>query len=192
MKALIASVRQGPRGTQILLSRAHPYLVVRLFEMEVAEVYDGTIEIKAVAREAGFRSKVAVVSHDPAVDAVGACVGQRGIRVQTIVRELGGEKVDVVRWDADPSVFLRQALSPAQVERVELNAVDRTAKAFVREDHLSLGMGKEGQNARLAAKLAGWRVEIVARGQTDRAAAARLLDETFRSGSAPVIMEGSR
>lgn len=160
VKAVIMEVRLGPKGPQIVLSRAHPWLVQRLFEMEVTEVFDKTVEIKAMAREAGYRTKVAVVSRDQNVDPVGACVGQKGIRVQTIVRELGGEKIDIVHWDAEPTVFIRNALSPAECERVIIHESTRTAEIIVRDDHQSLAIGKEGQNARLAAKLTGWKIEI--------------------------------
>lgn len=168
VKAVIMEVRLGPKGPQIVLSRAHPWLVENLFKMEISEVFDKTVEIKAIAREAGFRTKVAVASRDANVDPVGACVGQKGIRVQTVVRELGGEKIDIVHWDPEPTVFIRNALSPAECERVIIHEGTRTAEIIVRDEHQSLAIGKEGQNARLAAKLTGWKIEIRGAGEQPR------------------------
>jgi N utilization substance protein A len=142
------------------VSRSHPELLKRLFELEVPEVSNGTVEIKSVAREAGFRSKVAVAARQPGIDPVGCCVGLRGIRIQNIVSELSGEKIDVVLWNADPFAFIASSLSPAQIVAVELNKTDGQATVIVPDRQLSLAIGKEGQNARLAAKLTGWRIDI--------------------------------
>src|SRR5271157_3191066 len=149
--------RIGPR---VIVSRSHPELLKRLFELEVPEVSNGTVEIKSVAREAGFRSKVAVAARQPGIDPVGCCVGLRGIRIQNIVSELSGEKIDVVLWNADPFAFIASSLSPAQIVAVELNKTDGQATVIVPDRQLSLAIGKEGQNVRLAAKLTGWRIDI--------------------------------
>lgn len=160
VKAYVVEVRQGTRGPQIVVSRTHPGLLKRLFEIEVPEVYEGIVEIKAIAREAGTRSKIAVSSRDRNVDAVGACVGPKGSRVQAIVDELRGEKIDIVSWAPDISQFAAAALSPAKVMRVEINEATKTALVIVPDHQLSLAIGREGQNARLAAKLTGWRIDI--------------------------------
>ncbi|OLD41777.1 MAG: transcription termination/antitermination protein NusA [Armatimonadetes bacterium 13_1_40CM_3_65_7] len=160
IKAYVVEVRQGTRGPQIVVSRTHPGLLKRLFELEVPEIYEGIVEIKAIAREAGARSKFAVASRDKNVDAVGACVGPKGTRVQSIVDELKGEKIDIVSWNADPALFVGGALSPAKVTRVELDEATKTALVIVPDNQLSLAIGREGQNARLAAKLTGWRIDI--------------------------------
>ncbi len=160
VKAYVVEVRQGTRGPQIVVSRTHPGLLKRLFEIEVPEVYEGIVEIKAIAREAGTRSKIAVASRDRNVDAVGACVGPKGSRVQAIVDELRGEKIDIVAWNPDLSQFAAAALSPARVVRVEIVEATKTALVIVQDHQLSLAIGREGQNARLAAKLTGWRIDI--------------------------------
>lgn len=160
IKAYVVEVRQGTRGPQIVVSRTHPGLLKRLFELEVPEIYEGIVEIKAIAREAGGRSKIAVSSRDKNVDAVGACVGPKGTRVQAIVDELKGEKIDIVPWNADQSLFVAGALSPAKVSRVEIDEATKTALVIVPDNQLSLAIGREGQNARLAAKLTGWRIDI--------------------------------
>ena len=160
IKAYVVEVRQGTRGPQIVVSRTHPGLLKRLFELEVPEIYEGIVEIKAIAREAGGRSKIAVSSRDKNVDAVGACVGPKGTRVQAIVDELKGEKIDIVPWNADQALFVAGALSPAKVSRVEINEETKTALVIVPDNQLSLAIGREGQNARLAAKLTGWRIDI--------------------------------
>ncbi|NLJ24343.1 MAG: transcription termination/antitermination protein NusA [Firmicutes bacterium] len=160
LKVYISEVRQTSKGPQVCVSRTHPGLVSRLFEMEVPEIYDGTVEIRAVAREAGARSKVAVSSRDQNVDPVGACVGPRGMRVQAVVSELKGEKIDIIPWAALTDEFVANALSPAKVVRVYLDETTKTARAVVPDNHLSLAIGKEGQNARLAARLTGWRIDI--------------------------------
>lgn len=160
LKLYVFDVRRTTRNPQIILSRRHPGLVVRLFEQEVPEVYDGIVEIKSVAREAGARSKVAVHSRDAQVDAVGACVGHRGARVQAIVDELRGEKVDIVRHSDQPHEYLKSALSPAKVSQVILNEDDRSAVVVAPDDQLSLAIGRRGQNVRLAAQLTQWRIDI--------------------------------
>ncbi len=187
IKAVITEVRLGPKGPQIVISRAHPWMVQRLFEMEISEVFDKTVEIKSIAREAGFRTKVAVSSRDSNVDPVGACVGQKGVRVQTIVRELGGEKIDIVHWDAEPTVFIRNALSPAECERVICHEETRTAEVIVPDDHLSLAIGKEGQNARLAAKLTNWKIDIHGKGEVSKAEADELMRMAFGASPAEVL-----
>ena len=160
IRAYVVSVRNAPSGPEIVLSRSHPDFVRRLFEMEVTEIADETVEIKGIAREAGFRSKVAVISHDDKVDPVGACVGLRGIRVKNIVRELGGEKIDIVRWADDIKTFVTNALAPARLSKVELDEPTRSIKVVVDQDQLSLAIGKKGQNARLTNKLTGWKIDI--------------------------------
>jgi N utilization substance protein A len=160
LRVYVAEVRDTPRGPQIIVSRAHRLMLRRLFEQEVPEIFSGAVEIKAIAREAGFRSKVAVSARQEGIDPVGSCVGVRGVRIQNIVNELNGEKIDVVEWSDDPARYVANALSPAQVSRVTIDEGTRTAKVIVPERQLSLAIGKEGQNARLAAKLTGWRIDI--------------------------------
>ena len=160
MKVYITEVRKTTRGPQVIVSRTHPGLLKRLFELEVPEIHDGIVELKAVAREAGSRSKIAVHSRDPNVDPVGACVGPRGMRVQAVVQELRGEKIDIVQWSNDPEEFIANALSPARVLKVHITDDEKTARAVVPDHQLSLAIGKEGQNARLAARLTGWKIDI--------------------------------
>ncbi len=160
IKVYVAEVRKDTKGPQVIVSRAHKNLIKRLFELEVPEIFRGTVEIKSIAREAGFRSKVAVWARQEGVDPVGACVGLRGIRIQNVVNELGGERIDVVQWDPEPERFVANALSPAQVVSVSVSEEDNTASVVVPDRQLSLAIGKEGQNARLAAKLTGWRIDI--------------------------------
>ncbi|MEI7743621.1 MAG: transcription termination factor NusA, partial [Chloroflexota bacterium] len=160
VKAFVLEVRRSARGPQILVSRTHKGFLRRLFELEVPEIHAGTVEIKAIAREAGSRSKVAVASRQDGLDPVGATVGQRGARVQAVVAELAGEKIDVIPWNDDPSVFVANALSPAQVLGVAIDEEHRIASVTVPERMLSLAIGREGQNARLAARLSGWRIDI--------------------------------
>ena len=160
LRVYIAEVERSGHGPQITASRTHRGLLRRLLEMEVPEIFSGTVEIKAVAREPGSRSKVAVAALQPGVDPVGSCVGMRGVRIQNIVNELNGEKIDVVAWSANPEVFIANALSPAKVVSVHLNEADKVARVVVPDKALSLAIGKEGQNARLAAKLTGWRIDI--------------------------------
>lgn len=160
VKAFVLEVRRGIRGPQIFVSRTHKGFLKRMFELEVPEIHSGTVEIKAIAREAGSRSKVAVASRQEGLDPVGATVGQRGARVQAVVAELSGEKIDVVPWSDDPAVFVANALSPAQVLSVDIDEEHRIANVTVPERMLSLAIGREGQNARLAARLTGWRIDI--------------------------------
>jgi N utilization substance protein A len=160
IKAYIIDVRKTSNEPSIVVSRTHPGLIRRLFEIEVPEVYDGIVEIKSVAREPGMRSKVAVSSREPGLDPVGACVGPKGSRVRMIVSELRGERIDVVPWSETPSQYVAMALSPAKVDRALINEESHTATVIVPDDQLSLAIGKEGQNARLAAKLTGWRIDI--------------------------------
>jgi N utilization substance protein A len=160
VKAYVLEVRRSIRGPQIFVSRTHKGFLKRLFELEVPEIHNGTVEIKAIAREAGSRSKVAVASRQEGLDPVGATVGQRGARVQAVVAELSGEKIDVVPWSDDPAVFVANALSPAQVLSVDIDEEHRIANVIVPERMLSLAIGREGQNARLAARLTGWRIDI--------------------------------
>ncbi|NPV25967.1 MAG: transcription termination/antitermination protein NusA [Firmicutes bacterium] len=160
VKVYIVEVKKTTKGPQIMVSRTHPGLLKRLFELEVPEIYDGVVELKAVAREAGSRSKIAVHSRDENVDPVGACVGPKGMRVQAIVNELRGEKIDIIKWSNDPAKFVANALSPAKVISVDINEVEKIAKVIVPDYQLSLAIGKEGQNARLAAKLTGWKIDI--------------------------------
>ena len=160
VKAFVLEVRRTPRGPQIYVSRTHKGFLRRLFELEVPEIHNGTVEIKAIARESGSRSKVAVASRQDGLDPVGATVGQRGARVQAVVAELGGEKIDVIPWSDDPSQFVANALSPAQVLSVDIDQEHRIANVTVPERMLSLAIGREGQNARLAARLTGWRIDI--------------------------------
>ncbi|HKL22880.1 MAG TPA: transcription termination factor NusA [Tichowtungia sp.] len=160
IRAYIVHVEEREAGPDILLSRAHPDFVRRLFELEVSEITDGTMEIKGIAREAGYRSKVAVISHDERVDPVGACVGIRGMRVKNIVRELNGEKIDIVRWSEDIKTLVTNSLAPAKLKSVEIDEPTHTITVTVDGDQLSLAIGKRGQNARLTSKLIGWRVDI--------------------------------
>ncbi len=167
LKVYILEVKLTNKGPQVTVSRTHPGLVKRLFELEVPEIYDGIVEIKSIAREAGSRTKLSVYAADANLDAVGACVGQRGVRVQTIVEELRGEKIDIVNWSKDPKVYISNALSPSSVDAVYILDDNRSAMAVVPDHQLSLAIGKEGQNARLAAKLSGWKIDIKSRTQFD-------------------------
>lgn len=169
IKAYIVEVRKTNKGPQIIVSRTHPGLLKRLFELEVPEIHDGVVEIKSVSREAGSRSKISVYSHDENVDPVGACVGPKGMRVQTIVNELKGEKIDIVKWDKDMAVYIANSLSPAKVLDVQVNEEDKKARVIVPDFQLSLAIGKEGQNARLAAKLTGWKIDIKSETQAKEA-----------------------
>jgi N utilization substance protein A len=180
VKAYVLEVRRTTRGPLIYVSRTHKNFLRRMFELEVPEIHAGTVEIKAIAREAGSRSKIAVASRQEGLDPVGATVGQRGGRVQAVVAELGGEKIDVIPWSDDPAVFVANALSPAQVVGVVIDEENRIAAVTVPERMLSLAIGREGQNARLAAKLTGWRIDIrsdqAPRGETPVADAAPVAD----------------
>ncbi len=157
----IVAVGMGNKGPEIVLSRTHPDIVRELFATEVPEIAAGTVEIKAIAREAGARSKIAVSSSESNIDPVGSCVGQRGARVQTVISELGGEKIDIIEWSADPKIFITHALSPANITSININEEAKAATVKVAEDQLSLAIGKSGQNARLAAKLTGWKIDII-------------------------------
>jgi N utilization substance protein A len=177
LKAYIVEVRKTAKGPQIIVSRTHPGLLRKLFELEVPEIAEGIVEIKAVAREPGHRSKIAVVSHEPGVDPVGACVGAKGSRVRIVVNELRGEKIDVVQWTEDPARFVASALAPAKVKEVHIDEDTGTAQVIVPDYQLSLAIGKEGQNARLAAKLTGYRIDIKSETQS--------ADDSRASASAP-------
>ncbi len=168
IKVYIVSVNATTKGPEIIVSRTHPEMVRKLFAFEVPEIQNGTVEIKAVAREAGFRSKIAVTSLQANIDPIGSCVGQRGSRVQTVINELGGEKIDIIEWSEDNIAFIGNALSPAKVISITLDDDTHTAKVEVKEDQLSLAIGKSGQNVRLAAKLTGWRIDIVGEGGAPR------------------------
>jgi N utilization substance protein A len=160
LKVLILHVEPAAKGPKITLSRSHPDMVRKLFELEVPEIYSGTVEIKAIAREAGSRTKIAVYSSQEGIDPIGACVGQRGTRVQTVMAEIGGEKIDIIEWDENSVKFIANALSPAKILNVLLDQEEKSAKVGVLEDQLSLAIGKAGQNVRLAARLTGWKIDI--------------------------------
>lgn len=168
----LSEIREGAKGEEIVVSRAHNGLLEGLFKREVPEVAQGSVEIKAVVREPGNRAKVAVYSSQPGIDPVGSCVGQKGVRVQAIIQELGGlEKIDIIQWSEDPATYIAQALSPAKNVRVELNEAEKVAHVFVPQDELSLAIGKDGQNVRLAYKLTQYRIEIEGSGSSEKAAA---------------------
>ncbi|MCR4434593.1 MAG: transcription termination factor NusA [Clostridiales bacterium] len=182
IKTYIIEVKKTTKGPQIMVSRTHPGLVKRLFELEVPEIHEGIVEIKSIAREPGSRTKIAVFSKDDNVDPVGACVGQKGTRVQAIVDELKGEKIDIIKWSSNPEEFISSSLSPAKVIRVDINEESKSAKVTVPDFQLSLAIGKEGQNARLAAKLTGWKIDIKSESQLRATIEQQLLnyDENFR------------
>ncbi len=165
VRAVVHSVDRSAKGPQVILSRTQPEFLRRLFEAEVPEIADSIVEIKAVAREAGGRSKISVYSHDPRVDAVGSCVGLKGSRVQSIVRELGGERIDIVPWSQDPAVFVSRALAPAKVMEAKVREAEKRMIVVVADDQLSLAIGKGGQNARLAARLTGWRIDLISKSE---------------------------
>ncbi len=185
VKAFVLEVRRSPRGPTLLVSRTHKGFLKRLFELEVPEIHNGTVEIRAIAREAGSRSKVAVASRQEGLDPVGATVGQRGARVQAVVAELGGEKIDVIPWNDDPAQFVANALSPAQVLSVDIDTEHRIANVTVPERMLSLAIGREGQNARLAARLTGWRIDI----RSDVSVAEAKAAEAAEAADGPVPAE---
>ncbi len=170
IKVYVLEVKETPKGPQVVVSRTHPSLIRRLFELEVPEIADGVVTIKSVAREPGARSKIAVTSRDEKVDPVGACVGHRGSRVQAVVNELYDEKIDIVRWNADTALFIGEALSPAKAVKVTAKEDDKSAFVIVPDNQLSLAIGKAGQNVRLAARLTGWRIDIRSEAQVNRAA----------------------
>ncbi len=166
IKVYLARVESDPKGPGITLSRTHPEMVRKLFKLEVPEIFAGTVEIKATAREAGSRTKIAVASNEKGVDPIGSCVGQKGTRVQAVIDEIGGEKIDIIEWNENQEKFISAALSPAKVLAVELDEENRVATVKVPEDQLSLAIGRQGQNVRLAAKLTGWRIDVVGESQT--------------------------
>ncbi|WP_313891228.1 transcription termination factor NusA [Psychrobacillus sp.] len=185
IKVYITKVERTTRGPQVFVSRTHPGLLRRLFEMEVPEIFEGIVEIKSIAREAGDRSKISVFAHNDEIDPVGSCVGAKGARVQTIVNELSGEKIDIVEWSEDPVVFVANALSPSKVLDVQVNEEEKSTTVVVPDYQLSLAIGKRGQNARLAAKLTGWKIDI--KSETD----ARELGIYPNENSPQVFMESS-
>ena len=184
IRAHIIEVKRSSSGPQVILSRTHPVFLMRLFEMEVPEIYEGIIEIKAAARDASGRAKIAVMSHDKDIDPIGACVGMRGMRVQSVVQELRGEKIDIVQWTEDAVQFVHNALSPAKVVRIEVDEEEKTMQVLVAEDQLSLAIGKRGQNVRLAAKLTNWKIDIrnaqEAEADSERQEALRLAESVFQ------------
>ena len=185
VKALLLEVRRTPKDVQVILSRSHPQFVAKLFEMEVPEVGEKIVEIKSIVREPGDRTKIAVSSRDKAVDPVGACVGIKGSRVQAVVRELRGEKIDIITWTSDPRVFIAEALNPASIEKVGIDEDKKSALVVVADSQLSLAIGKNGQNVRLAARLTGWKIDIISateyekeKAERDREIKAALAEET--------------
>jgi N utilization substance protein A len=168
LRAFVLEVKETSKGPQVVLSRSHPDFVSKLFEMEVPEIYENIVEVKGVVREAGDRTKIAVASKESQVDPVGACVGMKGSRVQAVVRELRGEKIDIIPWSEDPRIFIAKALSPAVVEKVGVTEEDRSALAVVADAQLSLAIGKKGQNVRLAAKLTGWKIDILSESEYEQ------------------------
>jgi N utilization substance protein A len=185
VKALLLEVRRTPKDVQVILSRSHPQFVAKLFELEVPEVGEKIVEIKSIVREPGDRTKIAVSSRDKAVDPVGACVGIKGSRVQAVVRELRGEKIDIITWTQDPRVFIAEALNPATIEKVGIDEEKKSALVVVADSQLSLAIGKNGQNVRLAARLTGWKIDIISateyekeKAERDRDIKAALAEET--------------
>lgn len=176
IKLYVVEVKNTSKGAQIIVSRTHPGLVKRLFELEVPEIYEGVVEIKSISREAGSRSKIAVVSHDENVDPMGSCVGPKGARVQNIVNELKGEKIDIIKWSKNPEEFIENSLSPAKVLSVTVDEDKKSAKVIVDDSQLSLAIGKEGQNVRLAAKLTNWKIDIKSKSQAE-AEATEIVEE---------------
>jgi N utilization substance protein A len=174
-------VNVDQKGPQIILSRTHNGLIARLFEIEVPEVYDGLVRIMAIARDPGDRAKVAVIATDEGIDAVGTCVGVKGSRVQTVVRELEGEKIDLLPWNQDPALFIANALQPADVVRVNIDDENASAEVIVPDDQLSLAIGRRGQNARLAAKLTGWKIDIKSESEVDTQFKEEIAGELFKS-----------
>lgn len=173
VKAYLLEVRRTPKDVQVILSRSHPQFVAKLFEMEVPEVSEKIVEIKAIVREPGDRTKIAVASRDKAVDPVGSCVGIKGSRVQAVVRELRGEKIDIVAWTSDPRVFIAEALNPATIEKVGIDEEKKSALVVVADSQLSLAIGKNGQNVRLAARLTGWKIDIISATEYEKEKAER-------------------
>jgi N utilization substance protein A len=196
IKAVITEVRSGTKGPQVILSRRDPELIKTLFELEVPEIADGLVEIRGVAREPGYRSKIAVESHVQGVDPVGACVGPRGSRVRMVVSELRGEKIDIIPWNPEPARFVAKALSPARVREVLVDDESKEATVVVPDDQLSLAIGKEGLNARLAARLTGWKVDIVSETEFARTEAEAAFgggaEEEFSGRCAAILSTGKR
>lgn len=178
IRAYLYKVEQGPRGISIRVSRTHPKFIEALFVMESPEVASGTVEIRAIAREAGARTKIAVLSHDPSIDPVGSCVGQKGVRVSAVMSELHGEKIDIIPWDEDPAIFVANSLAPARVFDILIDEEQHTAEVDVPEDQLSLAIGRGGQNVRLAAKLTGWRIDIKG-SEAEYTSTEEILEDTF-------------
>ena len=183
IRAYITEVKRASSGPQVILSRTHPGFLMRLFEMEVPEIYEGIVEIKGAVRDSSGRAKIAVVSHDKDVDPIGACVGLKGMRVQSVVQELRGEKIDIIQWTDDQVQYVRNALSPAKVSRVYVNEAEKTMQVIVPDDQLSLAIGKRGQNVRLAAKLTHWKIDIKsesdAESDSERKEALRRAEQVF-------------
>ena len=166
IKGVVIDVEKGQKGApQVIVSRSHPDFVRKLLEFEIPEIYEGVIEIKSVSRDPGYRSKVAVFSPDPNIDPVGSCVGQKGVRIQNVINELNGEKIDVIEWNEDPSIYIAAALLPAQILAVDIKEEEKFAQVIVPDDQLSLAIGKSGQNARLAARLTNWKIDIKSESQ---------------------------
>ncbi|MDP6142435.1 MAG: transcription termination factor NusA [Dehalococcoidales bacterium] len=188
LKVYLLEISHSEKGPLLVVSRSHPGLLRRLFELEVPEVYNGAVEIKAVAREAGYRSKVAVVAAQEGIDPVGCCVGLRGIRIQNIAGELNGEKIDIINWSPEPTTFIAKALSPARVVNVKLNEAEEMATVVIPDRQLSLAIGKEGQNVRLAVKLAGWRIDIISASEAE-AKKAEVIDDGEVSTAGEMPME---
>lgn len=184
VKGYVTEVRRVGKGPQVYLSRTHPNFLRRLLEMEVPEIQDGIILVKSVVREAGTRAKIAVTSKDTNIDAIGSCVGQHGVRIQPVMDELGDEKIDIVLWDEDPAKFVANALSPSKVMSIAVNELDRIARVVVPNNQLSLAIGKEGQNARLAARLTGWKIDIKSKSQAT--------DEVFDSDFRVAQVQGAK
>ena len=178
VKVYVLNVSRSNRGPQITVSRTHPGLVKRLFELEVPEIRSGSVQIRAIAREAGYRTKMAVHSNDPMIDAVGSCVGPRGLRVENVVNELKTEKIDIIKWSNDPAEYISNALNPARVLNVFVAEHEKSARVIVPDNQLSLAIGKEGQNARLAAKLTGWKIDIKSQSQAEAAKVAEMEEKS--------------
>jgi N utilization substance protein A len=185
VKAMLLEVRRTPKDVQVILTRSHPQFVAKLFELEVPEVLEKIVEIKSIVREPGDRTKIAVTSREKAVDPVGACVGIKGSRVQAVVRELRGEKIDIITWTSDPRVFIAEALNPASIEKVGVDEEKKSALVVVADSQLSLAIGKNGQNVRLAARLTGWKIDIISateyekeKAERDKEIKAALAEET--------------
>ncbi len=189
IKVFLIEVRETTRGMQLLCSRAHPGLVRELFELEIPEIMDGTVTIEAIAREAGYRTKIAVRSRDASVDPVGACVGARGGRIQGIVSELKNEKIDIIRWSEDPATFISNSLSPAKVVTVQVSSLEKTARVIVPDAMLSLAIGREGQNVRLAARLTGYKIDIKSESQQREITTAQLSEAMDTISRPPTAME---